>query len=73
MKAELMREVAEQTQLEQKAKALDVALVFLNNALCYLYENMISSEDVAEYIGTDIETLDAINSEDYVALSEIAD
>lgn len=58
---------------ELKAKAFDITVTYLNNALCYLYENGMSKEEVADYIGSDVETLDDIYNEDYEELSKIAD
>ena len=67
---ETERRIANANKL--KAEAFDIAIVYLNNALCYLYENGMSKEEIADYIGSDVKTLDDIDNEDYEELSKIA-
>lgn len=40
-----------------------VALLY--NAICFMYENNMSKKEIADYLGTDNETLDAIVGEGY--------
>ncbi len=42
----------------------DRLLVLLNNAITYMYEQNMSTEDIADYLGSSEEELDAINEND---------
>ena len=65
MKAELMREMAEQMELEQKAKAYEKLLILLYNAFDYMMvQGGMDEEDISEYVGTDVAMVKAINDED---------
>jgi len=44
-------------------------VALLNNAICFMYENNMSKEEIADYLGTDNETLDAIENEDFEFLA----
>ena len=68
MKAELMMELAEQRDLETKAEACDVLFTIANNAISYMYEQGMSDEDVAKYLFTTTDIIDAINNEDAEAI-----
>jgi len=70
MKAELMMEMAEQKELEVKAEACDELFVLLHNAIGFMREQGMSNENIAEYLGTTIDILDAIEEEDAEAIIE---
>lgn len=44
-----------------------VALLY--NAICFMYENNMSKKEIADYLGTDNETLDAIEDNDFEFLA----
>lgn len=68
MKAELMMELAEQRELEIKAEACDILFGIANNAIDYMYKQGMSDEDVAKYLFTTTDIIDAINNEDAEAI-----
>ena len=70
MKAELMREMAEQKELEMKARLCDELLTLLYNAVGYMYEQGEERSEVAEYLLTTETVLDAIDDCDYKALEK---
>ena len=45
-------------------------VALLNNAICFMYENNMSKKEIADYLGTDNETLDAIVDKDFEFLVE---
>ena len=70
MYGELLREAYELQENEKKADVLDRVLVVLNNAIGYMLEDNMSREEVAEYLGIDVEALGAIEDENIDVLSE---
>ena len=70
MYGELLREAYELQENEKKADVLDRVLVVLDNAIGYMLEDNMSREEVAEYLGIDVEVLGAIEDEDIEVLSE---
>lgn len=70
MKAEIMREFAEEMERDVKVEASETLCVLLNNAICYMQEQGMEDYEIAEYLGTDIETLNAIADEDYEKIAE---
>ena len=70
MCGELLREAYELQENEKKADVLDRVLVVLDNAIGYMFEGNMSREEVAEYLGIDVEVLGAIEDEDIDVLSE---
>ena len=70
MYGELLREAYELQENEKKADVLDRVLVVLNNAIGYMLEDNMSREEVAEYLGIDVEVLGAIEDEDINVLSK---
>lgn len=70
MCGELLREAYELQENEKKADVLDRVLVVLDNAIGYMLEGNMSREEVAEYLGIDVEVLGAIEDEDIDVLSE---
>lgn len=70
MCGELLREAYELQENEKKADVLDRVLVVLDNAIGYMFEDNMSREEVAEYLGVDVEALGAIEDEDIDVLSE---
>ena len=44
-------------------------VALLNNAICFMYENNMSKKEIADYLGTDNETLDAIENGDFEFLA----
>ena len=50
--------------MNKKAKAFDTVFTLLYNAIGFMYEQDMSKEEVAEYLGTTEEILDAIDEED---------
>lgn len=70
MYGELLREAYELQENEKKADVLDRVLVVLDNAIGYMLEDNMSREEVAEYLGIDVEALGAIEDEDIDVLSE---
>lgn len=70
MCGELLREAYELQENEKKADVLDRVLVVLDNAIGYMLEGNMSREEVAEYLGIDVEVLGAIKDEDIDVLSE---
>lgn len=70
MYGELLREAYELQENEKKADVLDRVLVVLDNAIGYMLEGNMSREEVAEYLGIDVEALGAIEDEDIDVLSE---
>jgi hypothetical protein len=61
MKAEIMREIV----MENKAEAFSPLCTITQNALTYMYEQGMSKEEVADYVGCDVNVLDAIDNYDY--------
>ena len=70
MYGELLREAYELQENEKKADVLDRVLVVLDNAIGYMLEGNMSREEVAEYLGIDVEALGAIEDGDIDVLSE---
>ena len=70
MCGELLREAYELQENEKKADVLDRVLVVLDKAIGYMLEGNMSREEVAEYLGIDVEVLGAIEDEDIDVLSE---
>ena len=70
MYGELLREAYELQENEKKADVLDRVLVVLDNAIGYMLEDNMSREEVAEYLGIDVEALGAIEDENIDVLSE---
>ena len=70
MYGELLREAYELQENEKKADVLDRVLVVLDNAIGYMLEGNMSREEVAEYLGIDVEVLGAIEDEDINVLSK---
>ena len=71
MMSELRQEMAEQKELETKAKASETIITLLNNAITYMKcEANMSDEEIAEYLCTNTDMLDAIDSEDFDAIAE---
>ena len=71
-KADLMREIAEQNKLETKAAAYDKLIIITNNAIGYMLSDAGMEEDeVADYIGTSVEMLRAIDDEDVDAIAKL--
>lgn len=70
MYGELLREAYELQENEKKADVLERVLVVLDNAIGYMLEDNMSREEVAEYLGIDVEVLGAIEDEDIDLLSE---
>ena len=70
MYGELLREAYELQENEKKADVLDRVLVVLDNAIGYMLEGNMSREEVAEYLGIDVEALGAIEDENIDVLSE---
>ena len=70
MYGELLEEAHELQENKKKADVLDRVLVVLDNAIGYMLESNMSREEVAEYLGIDVEALGAIEDEDIDVLSE---
>ena len=70
MMSELRMEMAEQHELEIKAKACDKLLILLNNAICYMEENGEDLISMAKYLGTSVDIIRAIDMEDIDSLVE---
>ena len=70
MYGELLREAYELQENEKKADVLDRVLVVLDNAIGYMLEGNMSREEVAEYLGIDVEALGAIEDENIDVLSK---
>lgn len=70
MYGELLREACELQENEKRADVLERVLVVLDNAIGYMLEGNMSREEVAEYLGIDVEVLGAIEDEDIDVLSE---
>ena len=49
---------------ENMTEICDRLLVLLNNAITFMYEQNMSIEDIADYLGSSPEELDAINEND---------
>ena len=68
----MYHELLREEQNEIKAKAFETLCTLLNNALCFMYEQGMSKEDCADYIGTTETIIDAVNTEDaYGIVNEI--
>ena len=65
MKSEIMRKLAEQMTLENKAKAFDKIISILNNAITYMMEQEMTDEEIADYLCCSVDDLRAIDIEDY--------
>ena len=69
MKSEIMMEMAEQKQNEEKAMACDRLFIILNNAIMHIEETTGEGDDyITKYLGISFEELDAIRVEDYTRL-----
>lgn len=69
--SELRQQMAEQEEIETKANVVDTIITLLNNAICYMTDNGMSKDEVAEYIGTSTDILDAIDEEDFEKISNL--
>ena len=69
MKNEIMMELAEQKQNEEKAMACDRLFIILNNAIIHIEETTGEGDDyIAKYLGISFDELDAIRCEDYTRI-----
>ena len=69
MKNEIMMELAEQKQNEEKAMACDRLFIILNNAIMHIEETTGEGDDyIAKYLGISLDELDAIRCEDYTRI-----
>ena len=69
MKNEIMMELAEQKQNEEKAMACDRLFIILNNAIMHIEETTGEGDDyIAKYLGISLDKLDAIRCEDYTRI-----
>ena len=69
MKNEIMMELAEQKQNEEKAMACDRLFIILNNAIMHIEETTGEGDDyIAKYLGISFDELDAIRCEDYTRI-----
>lgn len=71
MKAELTRQWHEDKDMEKKAYMFDRMFTLLANALDYMIDNNLSDDEMANYIGTSTEMLDAIYVSDYETIIEL--
>jgi hypothetical protein len=66
MKNEIMMELAEQRQNEEKAIVCDKLFIILNNAIMHIEETTGEGDDyISKYLGISLDELDAIRNEDY--------
>ena len=65
MKSELMQEFYDEKERDTKAEITESLCVLLDNAVGYMLEDQRSQEEIAEYLGTTTEILDAVHNEDY--------
>ena len=70
MMSELRMALAETEAVEQKAKAFDKVITIANNAICYMYEQNMTTDEIAEYLGCDTEMIKAIDNEDYETIAK---
>ena len=69
MKNEIMMELAEQKQNEEKAMVCDKLFIILNNAIMHIEETTGEGDEyISEYLGISLDELDAIKVEDYTRL-----
>ena len=69
-KYELLMEMEEQREIETKAEACDRLFVLANDVLSFMYENGMSKEEVAEYLGATVDFIYAVEDEDVEAIIE---
>lgn len=70
MMSELKQQESESNEIIKKARAYDKVIALLNNAICSMYENNMPIKEIADYLGTDRETLVAVDNEDFEYLAK---
>ena len=70
MMSELRQALAETEAVEQKAKAYDTIVTIANNAITFMYEQGMMTEEIAEYLCCSVDTLKAIDEEDYETIAK---
>ena len=71
MRAELEREYVEQKHNEDVAEIFDRIKVLLQNAICFMQEQEMSFEEIAEYLCCPVEMIDCILNDDYERIREM--
>ena len=70
MMGDFREEMAEQRDMEIRSEACEILCTLLHNAICYMTDNNMTQEEIAEYLGCSYEMIDNIEVEDYEAIVE---
>ena len=60
---ELKQELFEQEELIKKARKHDFYKPLLYNSICFMYEQNLTEEDIADYLGLETDELETLKEE----------
>jgi len=68
MMSELKQQMAEEQDAIEKAGCAETLCTLLNNSICFMIEQGMSIDEIAEYLGCSSKMIDLISDDDFEAM-----